>query len=165
VRHTTRGQSLVEFALILPVLLFMTLGIIDLGRAFVYGVSAQQAAREAARYASRLVVNANVTDASVLQRFIDAANPAMQGCTAVTTEQTCGGGTWQMTIAATPPGSGTSYASIATATAFSSNPYLSGGSITVRAHGSVALLGGMCFSQTLCLPAIGVHGESTMEFL
>jgi Flp pilus assembly protein TadG len=163
--HAAHAQSLVEFALVLPVLLFMTLGMIDLGRAFVFGVSAQQAARESARYASRLAVNANVRDDTVLQRFIDAANPAMQGCTAVPTQQTCGGGTWQLRIAATPPGGGTAYSSIATAITNSGNPTLSGGSITVSTQGSVALLGGICVSQTLCLPTIGVHGESSMEFL
>ncbi len=108
----TRGQSLVEFAVVLPVLMLMTLGMIDLGRAFTFGVATQQGAREASRYAARLAVNANVTDATVLQRLIDASNPSLQGCFAVQTPQSCGGGTWTFTLAVTPPGSATSYSSL-----------------------------------------------------
>ena len=160
-----RGQSLVEFAVILPVLLLITLGMIDLGRAFTFGVGVQQGSREAARYASRLTVNSNVADATVLQRLIDASNPALQGCSAVQTQQTCGGGTWTFTLAVTPPGSATSYSSIATAILNSTNPYLSGGKITVTASGTVALVAGLCTNGGMCLPGITVQGQSAMEFL
>jgi len=145
--------------------MLMTLGMIDLGRAFTFGVGVQQAAREATRYASRLAVNSNVSDTTVLQRLIDASNPALQGCSAVQTQQTCGGGTWTFTLAVTPPGSATSYSSITTALANSSDPTLSGGQITVKASGSVALMAGLCTSGGLCLPSIGVQGLSSMEFL
>src|SRR5205823_5705029 len=37
-----RSQALVEFALVLPILLIMLLGMIDLGRSLVFGVSIQQ---------------------------------------------------------------------------------------------------------------------------
>lgn len=49
-RH--RGQGLVEFALILPLLLLLVLGIIEAGRLLVIYSSVQAASREAARYAS-----------------------------------------------------------------------------------------------------------------
>ena len=160
-----RGQALVEFAILLPVLMLMILGTIDFGRAFAFGVGTQQAAREAARYGSRLAVNQNVSDTTVLQRLIDASNPALQGCSAVQTQQSCGGGTWTFTLAVTPPGSATTYSSIATALANSSNPYLSGGTVTVTAKGSVALLGGLCTSGDLCLPTIGVQGQAQMAFI
>src|SRR5579871_575914 len=143
----------------------MVLGMFDLGRAFVFGVGVQQGGREAARYASRLVVDPNVSDATVLQRLIDAASPALQGCQPVQTQQTCGGGTWTLTLAATPPGSSTSYNSLRAALANSTNPYLSGGKITVTAAGSVALLNGLCVSGNLCLFGIGVHGQASMAFL
>ncbi len=47
-----RGQSLVEFALVLPVFLLMVFGIIDLGRVIWAYDNLANAAREGARYAS-----------------------------------------------------------------------------------------------------------------
>lgn len=50
-RDRSRGQGLVEFALVFPVLAVLIFGIIDFGRAiFIYSV-VQDAAREGARYA------------------------------------------------------------------------------------------------------------------
>jgi Flp pilus assembly protein TadG len=148
--------------------MLMTLGMIDLGRAFTFGVATQQGAREAARYASRLAVNSSasgVSDSTVLQRLIDASSPALDGCQPITTAQNCAGATWTFTLAATPPGSGTSYSSIPTAVANSTNPFLSGGQIIVTAKGSVAMMGGWCTGQSLCLPPIGVQGQASMEFV
>lgn len=47
-----RGQALVEFALILPILLTLVLGIFDFGTAYNYQNDMSQLANEAARYAS-----------------------------------------------------------------------------------------------------------------
>jgi Flp pilus assembly protein TadG len=47
------GQSLVEVALLLPLLLFIVLGLIDLSRAYAVKTAATSAAREAAIYAAR----------------------------------------------------------------------------------------------------------------
>ena len=49
---TKRGQSLVEFALILPLLLIIVLGIIDLGKAFGYKNDETNLANQAARAAA-----------------------------------------------------------------------------------------------------------------
>jgi Flp pilus assembly protein TadG len=49
-RGDERGQSLVEIALALPLLLVTLLGLVDLGRAFVYTTAVTNAAREAAMY-------------------------------------------------------------------------------------------------------------------
>ncbi|HIQ01886.1 MAG TPA: hypothetical protein EYH30_07120, partial [Anaerolineales bacterium] len=46
------GQTLVEFALILPVLLLLLFGIIEFGAAFHAWLTLEHAAREAARYAA-----------------------------------------------------------------------------------------------------------------
>ncbi|MFC1975648.1 TadE/TadG family type IV pilus assembly protein [Chloroflexota bacterium] len=50
-RIKQKGQSLVEFALILPLLLMLLLGIIEGGRIIWAYITVQNAAREAARYA------------------------------------------------------------------------------------------------------------------
>lgn len=47
-----KGQSLVEFALILPLLLLLVIGIIDLGKIFHAYITIDHAGREAARMAS-----------------------------------------------------------------------------------------------------------------
>jgi Flp pilus assembly protein TadG len=48
-----RGQSLVEVALTLPVLLLIVIGIVDIGRLYAYKVAVTNAAREAAFYGAR----------------------------------------------------------------------------------------------------------------
>ncbi len=45
-----KGQSLVEFALVLPVMVLIVAGIFDLGRAFFASITITNAAREGARY-------------------------------------------------------------------------------------------------------------------
>jgi len=55
----TRGQSLVEFALILPILLLLVLGALDIGRIITTKIAVTNAAREGANYLSR---NAFVDD-------------------------------------------------------------------------------------------------------
>ena len=51
-RTRTRGQSLVEAALALPVLVMLMLGLLDFGRAYYAIVSLKDAADEGATYAS-----------------------------------------------------------------------------------------------------------------
>lgn len=48
--RTERGQTLVEFALILPILLALTVGLVDAGRAVYYFNATAHSARSAARY-------------------------------------------------------------------------------------------------------------------
>ena len=47
-----KGQSLVEFALVLPILLLIIMGVFDLGRLFYIKVALNSAAREGAYYLS-----------------------------------------------------------------------------------------------------------------
>ena len=51
-RSAGRGQSLVEFALVLPIFLLLLFGLIDAGRLVYHNTVLSQAAREAARVAS-----------------------------------------------------------------------------------------------------------------
>lgn len=51
-KKSEKGQAMVEFALVLPVLLLIIAGIIDFGWVFHQQVIANNASREAARYAS-----------------------------------------------------------------------------------------------------------------
>ena len=50
-RETTRGQALVEFALVVPILMLLLTGFFDLGRLVMAHDALSHAAREAARYA------------------------------------------------------------------------------------------------------------------
>lgn len=50
-RRSSRGQTLVEFALVLPILIGMLVGAFDLGRVVLANDLVANAAREAARYA------------------------------------------------------------------------------------------------------------------
>jgi Flp pilus assembly protein TadG len=50
-REHARGQSMVEFALVLPILVLLLVGFFDLGRVVLGNDALAHAAREAARYA------------------------------------------------------------------------------------------------------------------
>ena len=47
-----RGQAVLEFALVAPVLMALALGVVDFGRVYASAVTIEAAAREAADYAS-----------------------------------------------------------------------------------------------------------------
>jgi hypothetical protein len=54
-RRSERGQSLVEFTLVLPIILVMVLGMIELGFAINHNTSIETATRQGARVGSALV--------------------------------------------------------------------------------------------------------------
>jgi Flp pilus assembly protein TadG len=59
--HSERGQSVVEFALIVPLLLFLMLGVVDFGR----GVGAYVALSHAAREGARAGIYTAATDSEI----------------------------------------------------------------------------------------------------
>jgi len=68
-----KGQSLVEFVLVIPILLFLLFGIMEFGRAWETVNIMTSAAREGARVAA--VTNPNVASAtSAAQRILTAGN-------------------------------------------------------------------------------------------
>lgn len=68
-----RGETLIEFALVLPILLICTLAAVDFGRAFFVKNILAQSAREAVRY---LVVNAAADSVNAKARAIQIASVA-----------------------------------------------------------------------------------------
>jgi Flp pilus assembly protein TadG len=155
-----RAQALVEFAFVLPIMLILTLGLFDLGRAFVLGISVQEGTRQAARLAAGASYDSTITDAAILGRLIASSSPALVGCPAtLDLNQTCGGGNWRFTIEV----ANGAYPTIAAARTANA---LSGANVRVTAAGSVALLPGF---QTgafgLTLPQIGVQGQAAMVVL
>ena len=152
---------MVEFAFILPVTLFLMLGLFELGRAFVFGVTVQNGAREAARLAAKANYDANVSDSAVLGRLVAASNPGLGGCASSTGTQTCGGGTW--TISMSIVNGSSTYSTIAAARSAGA---LAGSTLTVTASGAVALLPGLNTGLPgYTLPNITVQGQAVMVIL
>ena len=66
-----RGQGLVEFALILPVVALIIFGALDLGRAFYASITVTNAAREGARAYTRLQVSQRSTASTVVREAVE----------------------------------------------------------------------------------------------
>ena len=66
-----RGTALIEFALVLPLLIVLTLLVVDFGRAFYVKNLLEQAAREGAR---RLAVGSSVAEAGSITRYVASAS-------------------------------------------------------------------------------------------
>jgi hypothetical protein len=81
-RMTRRGQSVVEFALILPVLLVLTIAIADFGRVFACAIGVESAAREAADYGAFLTHGA-WDETNGAQISANYAEMARRACTAL----------------------------------------------------------------------------------
>lgn len=70
-RHESRGASMVEFALVLPVLVLLLFGVIEFTRAYNAKTSMTHAAREGAR---TLALRGSVSDA---QARVRASSPSL----------------------------------------------------------------------------------------
>jgi len=74
-----RGQALVEMALITPLLFFILLGIVDLGRAYYQYTVMTNAVREGARYAAVQWSNSSGGGAATNSNAASAAFNSVQG--------------------------------------------------------------------------------------
>lgn len=149
-RSRSGAQAFVEIALVLPVVLVMLTGMVDFGRAYVYGIAVQQGAREAARFgATALLTPTGVSDAQIQQRLLDAAAPVLQGGTCTSSSATCTdglGASW--TISVTPAAGARTV----------------GGPLTVTATGSLPLLTGY-LTGLVGITSVTLRGNASMPFL
>ena len=81
-RRCESGSSLLEFALVLPVLLVLLIGLIDLGRAAYFGILTSNAARAGAQYGAQSIYTS--TDTTGMSNAAIADAPGI-GLTAVGT--------------------------------------------------------------------------------
>lgn len=88
--RSRRGQAAVEFALVLPFLLIMLIGIIEFGRAWNLHQVITDAAREAARKGA--IFDESVTEADVYKVAYDAMGRAGVTCDDCVTIQNALGG-------------------------------------------------------------------------
>jgi Flp pilus assembly protein TadG len=80
------GQSLVEIALTLPLLLLIVTGIVDIGRLYAYKSATENAAREAAIYAAR---DSQATAGDICQRARDELGAGVGTCSTAPITVTC----------------------------------------------------------------------------
>lgn len=66
-RNRRKGEAIVEFALLAPMLIFILFALVDFGRVFDAWVVSTNAAREGARYASSYAAQDYMTTAQVQQ--------------------------------------------------------------------------------------------------
>ncbi len=93
-----RGQSLVEFALVVPILILIIVGTFDLGFAVYADNTLSLAAREGARYA--VTRRTTATDADICQRVSQSAAALTVTCTVTWTPGRTQGSTVSVTATA-----------------------------------------------------------------
>jgi Flp pilus assembly protein TadG len=72
-----RGQSMVELALVLPILMLVLLGIVDLGRVFNAYIAITNASREGALYGSFYPPVNETARARIRERVLQEAQPTV----------------------------------------------------------------------------------------
>ena len=96
----SRGQALVEFALIVPVLVLILLITVDFGRLFFTYIQVNNAAREGASYGSLNPTSTGIATAA--QKEIDAQ--AQRGESSISVSSTCADSTGNALACASAPG-------------------------------------------------------------
>jgi Flp pilus assembly protein TadG len=84
-----RGQSLVEVAICLPLLLLIVIGIVDIGRVYTYKVAVTNAAREAAFYGARDPQSAKDGTNGICQRARNELSAGAGSCSTPTITVEC----------------------------------------------------------------------------
>lgn len=80
-RRVDRGQNLVELAIVMPLLLLILMGVIDLGRAFHAYIVVENAAREAARYGASHPSQLTGADSAEERAITEATNAGISPVT------------------------------------------------------------------------------------
>ncbi|MGQ9553343.1 MAG: TadE/TadG family type IV pilus assembly protein [Anaerolineae bacterium] len=80
-RRVDRGQNLVELAIVMPLLLLILMGVIDLGRAFHAYIVEENAAREAARYGASHPSQLTGADSAEERAITEATNAGISPVT------------------------------------------------------------------------------------
>jgi Flp pilus assembly protein TadG len=83
------GQSLVELAIAVPILMLLLLAAADMGRVFYFWIAVNSAARAGAQYGSQSVITAADTAGMTAAARTDAAN--MAGLSVTASQCTCAG--------------------------------------------------------------------------
>lgn len=97
-----KGQAMVEFALVLPLLLLLLFGIIDFGWIFANQLLANNAVREAARYTAIHYYDSSAdNDQQAAYNIVVARAPTLVSPTVTLTPPASGGN--EVTIAVTSP--------------------------------------------------------------
>lgn len=89
--RSSSGQSLVELALAVPVLVLLLLAAADFGRLFYVWIAVNNAARAGAQYGSQTLTSAADTNGMKLAATTDGSN--ISGLTATASQCTCVSGT------------------------------------------------------------------------
>lgn len=100
-KRSERGSSLVEMALIAPVLLIILFGIADAGRAFYDYISMTNAVREGARYAARHPLEEATVIQTKMQDEIDSFDASCTLPPTVTAETDVSGKAKRVTLTCT----------------------------------------------------------------
>jgi Flp pilus assembly protein TadG len=106
------GTSLVEFALVAPVLIFLLIGMIEIGRFGYYAILAANAARAGAQYGSQDLSKAQDTDGiknAVAQDGQNLSNWNANGAITATPLCSVNGGALQTCGAGSSPAAGNVY--------------------------------------------------------
>jgi Flp pilus assembly protein TadG len=81
-RQRQRGNAVLEFALIFPMLLFMLVGTMDFARVFFSGIAMENAARAGVQYGALSPGKAGDINGIVAAALADAAGQGLDGVTA-----------------------------------------------------------------------------------
>jgi Flp pilus assembly protein TadG len=89
-RRRQRGQSLAEFALVMPIFLVLVMGIVDFGMGLKSWISITNAAREAARWGAIHCSSGDYLNSDVEQRAVDAATGLDEAMLTATVDTSAG---------------------------------------------------------------------------